>query len=72
MRGGGNEQSLEGLVLSIAERQKLHKNPCPGKTLMFKRTHAHVCTQTQTYTYININKYWQLNTKRKKAFAPDK
>lgn len=54
--GGGNEQSLEGSVLSIAERQKLHKQACPGKRLMCERTSTHLCTQTHTYTYINTNR----------------
>lgn len=48
MREGGNEQSLEGSVLSIAERQELHEQACPGKRLMYERTSTHLCTQTHT------------------------
>lgn len=55
MRDGGNEQSLKGSVLSVAERQKLHekkKTTCPGERLTYKRmltrvyAHTHVCPYT--------------------------
>lgn len=61
------KQPLEGSVLSIAERQKLQKKPCPGTRWMYKRTHAHMCTQT--HTHINTNKKLATEHKEKECIC---
>lgn len=69
MREGGNEQSLEGSVLSIAERQKLHEQACPGKRLICERTGTHVGTQTHICTCINTNRKLAAEHKEKESIC---
>lgn len=57
MRGGGNEQSLEGLVLSIAERQKLHKKALCWKNINVQKN---TCTRVHTNTHLHIYKHKQI------------
>lgn len=52
MREGGNEQSLEGSVLSIAERQKPHE-----KALSWKKMNVQKNTRTRVHTNTHLNAY---------------